>query len=209
MTQISFSPCGKYLLSGSRDRTWHLFEASDAEDASEGKFFKLIANTDKKTSVHQRLIWSCCWSHDSRFFATGSRDKKIVIWSKKANLNAASINSETSDLGEYAMACSSPLLLESPVTALTFAKSFLPSTNKKYIIAAGLESGKIVVLLWDSTLAETEWNKLRTLDITEAHHKTVKRLKFRPLSSLRNEHLLASCGDDHIVKLHSIKFNEQ
>ena len=83
------------------------------------------------------------------------------------------------------MACSIPLLLESPVTALTFAKSFLPGTDKKYIIAAGLESGKIVILLWDSTLAQTEWNRLRTLDNTEAHHNTVKRLKFRPLSSLR------------------------
>ena len=41
--------------------------------------FSKLASVDKKTCIHARIIWSCCWSHDDRYFATASRDKK-VLW---------------------------------------------------------------------------------------------------------------------------------
>ena len=33
---------------------------------------------DKKSKTHTRIIWTCSWSHDDRYFATGSRDKKVI-----------------------------------------------------------------------------------------------------------------------------------
>lgn len=39
--------------------------------------FILEAHTDKKTTSHARIIWSCAWSHDDKFFFTASRDKKV------------------------------------------------------------------------------------------------------------------------------------
>jgi elongator complex protein 2 len=203
VTQIEFSPCGKYLLSGSRDRSWHLFKSNENENKNDLPFI-LCANTDKKTSVHQRIIWSCCWSHDSKYFATGSRDKKIAIWSKLGNHDKTP--SEFTCLGEYGMACEVPMLLESSVTALAFSKFHCDGDNTKYIIAAGLEIGKICIILWDPTSKSQEWTLFKTLSTTEGHHKTVKRLKFRPINTTKNEHLLASCGEDNIVKLHRITF---
>ena len=209
---MEFSPCGNYLLSGSRDRTWHLFKSSSFEKEPGGANeleFVLCANTDKKTSVHQRLIWTCCWSHNSDFFATGSRDKKVVIWASKIkdHRQNPSLNSSAviSCLGDCGMACQTPLVLENSVTALTFAKSC--EKQNGHILAAGLESGKIIIFMWNnSNLNEKsqEWNILKTLDMTAAHHKTVKRLKFRPSTSPR-ECLLASCGEDNIVKIHSLE----
>ena len=199
VTQIEFSPCGKYLLCVSRDRTWHLFQ-ENKDNAAEERFFP-VANTDKKTSIHQRLIWACSWSYDSKYFATGSRDKKIAIWSKQKSDES---NLQASCLKEYGMACKVPLVLESSVTALAFSKFSCEKSDSMYLIAAGLEVGKIAVILWDSSVTNQEWKLLKILNNTEGHHKTVKRLKFRPVIMSRNEYLLASCGEDNIAKLHKI-----
>lgn len=40
--------------------------------------FCLHAHTGKATAVHARIIWSCDWSPDSKYFVTSSRDKKVI-----------------------------------------------------------------------------------------------------------------------------------
>lgn len=44
--------------------------------------FSLFAFTNKVTAVHSRIIWSCDWSPDSKFFFTGSRDKKVIYFTQ-------------------------------------------------------------------------------------------------------------------------------
>ena len=39
--------------------------------------FTLIAQMDKTSKAHTRIIWSCSWSPDDRCFATASRDKRV------------------------------------------------------------------------------------------------------------------------------------
>ena len=41
-----------------------------------GSLFRLVARSDKKIQ-HARIIWSCAWSGDDKYFATASRDKKV------------------------------------------------------------------------------------------------------------------------------------
>lgn len=71
VTQMAFSHSDQYLLSVSRDRSWALFQK-----ASEGVPYAVCAKPDKATS-QTRIIWTCCWTPDDEYFATGSRDKTV------------------------------------------------------------------------------------------------------------------------------------
>ena len=41
--------------------------------------FCCVGKMDKAGKPHTRIIWSCTWSHDDRYFATGSRDKRVTF----------------------------------------------------------------------------------------------------------------------------------
>ena len=170
VTQMEFSPCGKYFLSVSRDRTWSLF----AETNESGDDFDRISGTEKKNSVHQRLIWSCGWSPDSQHFFTCSRDKKIAVWNPRNGT----------------LACKEPMILADSVTAIAVAPRII---SNALTLACGLDNGCIILLKWNSK--DDKWTILQTLAQNEAHHKTVKRLKFN------KDLYLASCGKDHAVKV--------
>lgn len=149
VTQLKFSPNNKWLLSVSRDRRWTLFENEKSNDGICN--FKMIATTDKKNGIHSRIIWSCDWTHDSKYFATGSRDGKVVAWQQ------TDMDSGTS-LKMCAALSTIELKKTDSVTAIAFATRFL--LNKcDYIAAIGLENGFIHVCTLN-----TNWNILFTID---------------------------------------------
>jgi len=93
-----------------------------------------------------------------------------------------------------------------PVTAISVAP--VQDSMKRYLVAAGLESGEIVLSSWN---VSEGLRILQTLDTSEAHHLTVRRLRFRPKigeagSDGKNKSSiqLASCGQDHQVKVYSL-----
>lgn len=196
VTQMSFSPDDNYLLSVSRDRSWCVHQRD-----LPGNSFRKIAHSDKATAIHQRIIWSCSWSHDSKYFATASRDKKVVVWGKRA-LDAAS--PETC-LGPFE--CKAEMNVEDSSTAVDFAPCL--TKENRYLIAVGLENGSIFLFRWDEVNPCTFAAKLTS---TDAHHLTVRRLQFSPRveqtegggTCVQNCFQLASCGDDHFVCVYSI-----
>lgn len=184
VTQMKFSRDSKRLLSVSRDRRWSLFEnKSESDEIS----FELVATTDKNNGVHERLIWTCSWSHDDKFFVTGSRDGKVAAWWKSDAI-------EESSLKEY-QSVATLNLPSSSVTALSFAENNL---GDDYLVAIGLESGIIHLYKFDGKTFEL----LRTLNHSEAHHACVNKLEFRPNA---DNFELASCGNDHLVRIHGLK----
>ena len=178
---MSFSPDGRHLLTASRDRTWCLYLKCEGTAT-----YRKVHCTGKKNSVHQRLIWACDWSPDSKYFATCSRDKKVAVWVAATG----------------AMACESPLVLGDSVTAVAFHGSAGSSTasGASLALAAGLDDGTVHLIEWNP---ESGGWKVRYG--ARVHHKTVKRLRFRPGS--HKEVLLASCSSDHSVKLHHVNMN--
>ena len=171
VVQIAFSPDDKYLLTVSRDRTLALWNMSD---------FSLHFKTDKKSSVHQRIIWACDWTPDSKYFVTVGRDKKCVIWS----------------VDDQKPFSKEPLVLSNSATAV----AFVPTLENGLHIVIGLDDGKIFYSKYD---LEGNWSEPKLID--QGHHKTVKRLKFQPNLKIKDVFMLATCGSDHIVQLLSLK----
>ncbi|KAL6081938.1 hypothetical protein STEG23_002192, partial [Scotinomys teguina] len=150
VTQMAFSPDDKFLLAVSRDRTWSLWKKQDVTSPEFDPFFSLFAFTNKITSVHSRIIWSCDWSPDSKYFFTGSRDKKVVVWGE--------CNSSDDLMAHSIGPCSSVLDVGSSVTAV----SVCPVLNQaqRYLIAVGLENGKICLYSWKKTVQEVnDWTQ--------------------------------------------------
>uniref|UniRef100_A0A182I6K8 Elongator complex protein 2 n=1 Tax=Anopheles arabiensis TaxID=7173 RepID=A0A182I6K8_ANOAR len=180
VTQLAFAPDGQQLLSVSRDRTFSVFRRVSSA-------FELVMRSDKTKGVHTRIIWCCDWSHDSERFATGSRDGKVVAW------KAANEESNGAAVAPFEQAGVLELKNES-ITAVAFGRRKL--SDGRYLVAVGLESG--VIKLY----ALGQWDLLLNISEDHAHHLTVKRLSFRPHVE---QHQLASCGEDGLVRVYSIK----
>ncbi|XP_052753820.1 elongator complex protein 2 [Galleria mellonella] len=189
VTQLEFSPDGLRLLSVSRDRRWTLYQRQEGS-----KWFDTVATTDKSNGVHARIIWCCAWAHDGRVFGTGSRDGKVCVWSK----TECQPNPQSS-LGQYALHGKPLELANTSVTALAFAPTLLGDAR---VVATGFESG--VVRLY--SFQTDGWSLLYELNNSAAHHLTVKQLAFRPRHEDGDDKrlLLASCGSDHLVRIHSV-----
>lgn len=142
VTQLAFSKLGTYLLSVSRDRTWALHR----RDQNEKYKFTLVQKTDKKTSVHTRIIWSCAWCPDEKYFVTASRDKKVLVWGKEENTECWSTRSDSLDMGE-------------PVTAVCVHD--MKTDNERYVIAVGTETGKIGIYTWLN-----DWKLIQNIDFS-------------------------------------------
>lgn len=151
VTQMKFSPNNRWLLSVSRDRRWTLFENDISNLDDMPCNYKLYATTNKKNGIHSRIIWTCDWTHDSKYFATGSRDGKIVAWQRNET------DSETS-LKDFGVLSTLEFAKNDSITACAFA-TFPTPNDCDYLAAIGLETGYIHICTLNSS-----WNILFTID---------------------------------------------
>lgn len=150
VTQLAFSPDSKKLLSVSRDRTWSLFEYDENTN-----LFNLICKSDKQTGIHARIIWCCAWTHDSLYYATGSRDGKLVIWGQnfQSDSNKISYCAKTDPL----------VVPEKSFTAVDFAPTLIDN-NSTYLLAVGTDCGSITLYKWTyDEKSVTPWFKIAVL----------------------------------------------
>jgi len=194
VTQLAFSHSGNMLLSVSRDRTWALYK----RNIGKGMPFSLLQKTDKTTCLHTRIIWSCCWTFDDRYFFTASRDKKIMVWGQvDTNEFTWKQASQFLDVGEAATA----------VDALPYK-----ANDERYVIAVGRESGLISLHSWCS--ASCEWRHIINVDKMLCPTMTVKRIRWNKHSIPSDQHsehakftfYLAACSSDTSLRIISVPF---
>ncbi|XP_039592800.1 elongator complex protein 2 isoform X1 [Polypterus senegalus] len=205
ITQMAFSPDDRFLLAVSRDRTWSLWKHQPQSHSETGTCFSLYAHTNKQTAIHSRIIWTCDWSPDSKYFATGSRDKKVIIWgdcTSSGNDSAAIVP------------CSSVLDVGDSATAVSFAS--VQSIDQSYILAVGLESGKIILFKWKPCVnfpMIADWHKCVEFNDLQCHTLSIKRLRWRPClgragtedDPKSSEFLqFASAGADNCVRIFNV-----
>lgn len=123
------------------------------------KSYRLVSSTDKKTGVHSRIIWCCSWTHDSKYFITGSRDGKVAVWGHQS----ATCEME-SPLGHYTLSSKPLELPDQSVTALAVAP--VKIAPHMYLVAIGLENGCINICKWSSVSVESgdNWQTCLHLD---------------------------------------------
>ena len=129
ITSLKFSPCGEYLLSCSRDRTWCVWKKSVSD---EGKLNFEIFKSNMKP--HSKIIWDCEWlpkQFDENGFVTVSRDKTVKYWSFN----------KTKD--DYELVSS--LRFKEPVTAVSVYNTLINDGND-ILLCAGLNDGDLRLL---------------------------------------------------------------
>ncbi|KAB1258358.1 Elongator complex protein 2 [Camelus dromedarius] len=205
VTQMAFSPDDKFLLAVSRDRTWSLWKRQDTIPPELDPVFSLFAFTNKITAVHSRIIWSCDWSPDGRYFFTGSRDKKVVAWGECDS---------SDDCPEHSIGpCSSVLDVGGAVTAVSVCPMLNPS--RRYVVAVGLECGKICLYSWkktDQVPEVNDWTHCVETSQSQSHTLAIKKLCWKNCNGQTEQNEaegaewlhFASCGEDHTVKIHRV-----
>ena len=147
VSQMAFSPDGQKLLSVSRDRNWAVHEKIQTDDG------KLMLKTVAKGSGGSRILWSCHWSPDSRYFFTASRDKRVIVWEPSPD-----------DTLSYRI-CGQPLECSDSVTAVACGPNLL--LDGSYLVAIGLDNGEMHLYTWNphpSDSAQKQWQILTSLN---------------------------------------------
>ena len=145
----------------------------------------------KLKDAHSRIIWGISWSHDDALFATASREKhkSVKVWQGTGTLD---------QIGELY----NELPEENPsATAIRFFPSQLKGA---YALIVGLETGDL--LIWSHNKESNTWMKLYQVPNFYTHCAAVRRIKFNKRYSHENDYVVATCGDDHSVRLFSLAF---
>nr|XP_005889282.1 PREDICTED: elongator complex protein 2 isoform X3 [Bos mutus] len=205
VTQMAFSPDDKFLLAVSRDRTWSLWKRQDTIPPELDPVFSLFAFTNKVTAVHSRIIWSCDWSPDGKYFFTGSRDRKVVVWGECDS---------SDDAVEHSIGpCSSVLDVGGAVTAVSVCPVL--NLSQRHVVAVGLECGKICLYSWEKTDQVPEindWIRCVETSQSQSHTLAIKKLCWKNCNGKTEQNegegaewlQFASCGEDHTVKIHRV-----
>jgi len=202
VTQLAFSPNGKFLASASRDRTLAIFSIND---------FSLVSHL----KAHARIVWGVSWAPNSRLLATASRDGTAKIWHIDPTTGCC--------VGKTAVATIQ--FDKIGVQCVAFAPKEV--SDGKCLAAVGLENGEVAVgmVCWTESSIEgtsslsVEWNKIWRTRTVEKHAAAVRRICWRvaeednggggdqnktTAAAAAVDFDLASVSDDHSIRIFNV-----
>ncbi|KAJ1506568.1 Elongator subunit elp2 [Coelomomyces lativittatus] len=141
--------------------------------------FQLFKSAEK---CHARIIWDVDWDPDEQFFVTASRDKSIKVW----------------ELLENEVPCVYQLTLPEAVTSIA-----VNHIKADYFIAAGDELGCIHIFRSENDLKK--WDLVHVISQQYGHTLAVNSICWG--GTLTKGVYLASCSEDHSLRVYSVKVN--
>ncbi|KAL6950543.1 hypothetical protein ACO0OE_001028 [Hanseniaspora uvarum] len=188
ITSLKFSPCGEYLLSCSRDRTWCVWKKVVLESGDIS--FEVFKNNLKP---HTKIIWDCEWlpkSFDTNAFVTVARDKTIKYWS---------FNTEKDD---YELVSS--IRFKEPVTAVSVYNKSINESND-LLVSVGLNDGDLKLIKISKETKECKEIEDLTFGLGKPCDR-VNKLKFNQLATDENGSILLACSSaDTSLRIYKIK----
>lgn len=188
ITSLKFSPCGEYLLSCSRDRTWCVWKKVVLESGDIS--FEVFKNNLKP---HTKIIWDCEWlpkSFDTNAFVTVARDKTIKYWS---------FNTEKDD---YELVSS--IRFKEPVTAVSVYNKSINESND-LLVSVGLNDGDLKLIKISKETKECKEIEDLTFGLGKPCDRANK-LKFNQLATDENGSILLACSSaDTSLRIYKIK----
>ncbi|ORY39773.1 WD40 repeat-like protein [Neocallimastix californiae] len=178
ITSLAFSSDDVYLVSVGRDRSWSLYKKTENEEEP----YKLVGHNSK---AHARIIWDCSWTPDNKYFATASRDKTLKIWKI----------GEEEPVNKWIV---STLKLKESITAV----QFLDINASYYVLALGLESGKINIMKCeknDLKLNGSTWTEFAIINENDMHVASVKSIEWRKTQD--NKLSFVTCSTDGSIRI--------
>ena len=172
IARLSFSPCGKELLSVGRDRQWAVFR----QDAQDRKLWKLAKNNLK---AHSRMILDATWlcTDESLTFATAGRDKTVKIWKDFELITTIAV--------------------PQPATAVA---CIAVASQNRYVVAVGQENGRLSLHFLD--ISDLHQKNCTDIQTALCPSKSITRLAWRPSRDKSgNEAQLAVASADSSVRI--------
>ena len=82
---VSFSPDGKFIVSGSRDKTVRVWDATNGVEVGMNswslRYFDFMCfDQVNKLEGHSRDVTSVSFSPDGKFIVSGSWDETVRVW---------------------------------------------------------------------------------------------------------------------------------
>nr|CCA21977.1 peptideN(4)(Nacetylbetaglucosaminyl)asparagine amidase putative [Albugo laibachii Nc14] len=201
VVQLEFSPNDSYLVSVSRDRHFCVYKRQlNSTESGIVSPYQLLC----RQKAHKRIIWTCSWSPDSLYLATGSRDQTIGLW-------------KIEDSGANWCSATECLCFNDSVTAVAFAPVLVhASGDPQYLLAAGLENGeihfvriglcdgKLIMRCTDTAPSSTTCTETILLSTKSVGtpSSTITRLAWRPSSD--SELTLAASSRDGSVHIYEM-----
>ena len=180
ITRVAFSPCGLYLLTVSRDRSWRLFRRA-------GQHYEPWVGE----RAHARVVWDGAWAPqvpertEPPMFATASRDKSVKLWRLMPN--------EQDKQRPHSLIAT----LHVPDAAVSVAWA------SAHALAIGLENGDVLLYVCVGEQRDTWQLQMR---LARHHTGAVHRMACRPPGAWIHAHnrvpyQLLSVGEDGCTRL--------
>ena len=193
---LAFSPCGKYLVTASKDRHACVYAVdvggldavggggADAGAGERGEFVLAV-----KFKAHKRIVFDASWTHDSSAFVTCGREGTVKVWRLGLSEGGATVLSEGPALPVYEEAVTAVAFGTKPIESLVGE-----STGSGMVLAVGTESGRVDVwacardrLLQGESKDGSLWQLLGCAKAAGPSSGIVRQLAWRPGTSIAGD----------------------